>query len=153
MANRIFRTGGVTPRPRTITDKTLAAALLPGTFVLVGATQLTQAAAVGGGRLAVLGDRDYYSSLGINASTDPLLTPYKAGESGVAYLPKPDEEYLCAMAAGTYTYGQELTVGAAGRLTAAAAGDVVVAHFDQAGKTVAAGELADVVIANSYTKP
>lgn len=153
MANRIFRTGGVTPRPRTITDKTLAAALLPGTFVLVGATQLTQADAVGGGRLAVLGDRDYYTSLGITGDIDPLMTPYKAGESGVAYLPKPDEEYLCAMAAGTYTYGQELTVGAAGRLTAAAANAVVVAHFDQPGKTVAAGELADVVIANSYTKP
>lgn len=153
MANRIFRTGSTTPRPRTITDKTLAAALLPGTFVLVGATQLTQAAAVGGGRLAVLGDRDYYSSLGISGATDPLLTPYKAGETGVAYLPKPDDEFLCAMDAGTYAYGQELTVGAAGRLTAAAANGVVVAHFDQPGKTVVAGELADVVIANSYTKP
>lgn len=153
MANRIFRTGGVTPRPRTITDKTLAATLLPGTFVLVGATQLTQATAVGGGRLAVLGDRDYYSSLGITGNTEPLLTPYKVGESGVAYLPKPDEEYLCAMAAGAYTYGQELTVGAAGRLTAAAANAVVIAYFDQPGKTVTAGELADVVIANSYTKP
>ena len=150
MANRIFRTGGVTPRPRTITDKTLAGALLPGTFVRVG-DQLTQATAVDGGRLAVLGDRDYYSSLGIGGATDPLLTPYKAGESGVAYLPKPDEEYLCAMAAGTYTYGQELTVGAAGRLSAAVDGDTVVAHFDQPGKTVTAGELADVVIANFYT--
>ncbi len=153
MPNRIFRTGSGVPRPRTITDKTLAAALLPGTFVLVGATQLAQAAAVGGGRLAVLGDRDYYSPGGIGLATEPLMTPYAAGESGVAYLPKPDDEFLCAMAAGTYTYGQELTVGAAGRLTAAAAGAVVVAHFDQPGKTVVAGELADVVIANSYVKP
>ncbi|WP_244146241.1 hypothetical protein [Comamonas antarctica] len=112
---------------------------------------MTQAAAVDGGRLAVLGDRDYYSSLGISGATDPLLTSYKAGEIGVAYLPKPDDEFLCAMAAGTYAYGQELTVGAAGRLTTAVAGDIVVAHFDQAGKTTAAGELADVVIANFYT--
>lgn len=153
MPNRIFRTGSTTPRPRTITDKPVAAALLPGTIVLVGATQLTQAAAVGGGRLAVLGDRDYYTSQGITGNTDPLMTPYKVGESGVAYLPKPDDEFLCAMAAGTYTYGQELTVGAAGRLAAATADAVVFAHFDQPGKTVTAGELADVVIANSYTKP
>ena len=151
MPNRIFRNGSTTPRPRTITDKTVAAALLPGTFVLVG-DQLTQATAVDGGRLAVLGDRDYYSSLGIGGATDPLLTPYKAGESAVAYLPKPDEEFLCAMAAGPYTYGEELTVGAAGRLSAALEGDTVVAHFDQPGKTVTAGELADVVIANFYTR-
>lgn len=153
MANRIFRTGSTTPRPRTISDRAVAGAYLPGTIVLVGATQLTQATAVGGGRLAVLGDRDYFSSLGISGATDPLLTPYKAGETGVAYLPKPDDEFLCAMAAGTYTYGQELTVGAAGRLTAAVATGVVVAHFDQPDKTVVAGELADVVIANSYIKP
>ncbi|WP_120967883.1 hypothetical protein [Comamonas sp. lk] len=153
MANRISRTGSGVPRPRTITDKTVAAALLPGTFVLVGAEQLTQATAIGGGRLAILGDRDFYSSFGIGQSPDPLMTPYKLGESGVAYIPKPDDEFLCAMAAGSYTYGQELTVGAAGRLTAAAAGAVVVAYFDQPGKTVLAGELADVVIANSYTKP
>ena len=70
----------------------------------------------------------------------------------MAYLPKPDEEFLCAMAAGPYPYGEELTVGAAGRLSAALEGDTVVAHFDQPGKTVTAGELADVVIANFYTR-
>jgi hypothetical protein len=56
------------------------------------------------------------------------------------------------MAAGSYTPGQELTVGAAGRLTAAAAAGIVVAYFDQPAKTVVAGELADVVVANFYTK-
>lgn len=151
--NRISRTGSGIPRPRTISDRVAAAALLPGTVVLVGAAQLTQAIAVGGGRLAVVGDRDYYSSLGIAGATDPLMTPYKVGETAIAYLPKPDDEFACAMAAGAYTYGQELTVGASGRLTAAAAGAVVVAYFDQPGKTMLAGELADVVIANSYTKP
>ncbi|RYF64889.1 MAG: hypothetical protein EOO22_23630, partial [Comamonadaceae bacterium] len=120
--NRIFRSGSGVPRPRTITDKTLAAALLPGTAVFIGATQLTQAAAASGGRLAILGDRDYYSSQGINTNLDPLMTPYAAGESGVAYLPKPDDEFAMALAAGTYTTGQELTVGAAGRLTAAVSG-------------------------------
>jgi hypothetical protein len=150
--NRIYRSGSGVPRPRTITDKTVAAALLPGTAVFIGATQLTQATSPSGGRFAILGDRDYYSSGGINLATDPLMTPYAAGESGVAYLPKPDDEFAMAMAAGTYVTGQELTVAAAGRLAAAVAGNIVVAHYDQAGKTVAAGELADVVVSNFYTK-
>lgn len=150
--NRIFRSGSGVPRPRTISDKTVSGALLPGTFVLIGATQLTQATSASGGRLAILGDRDFYTPQGITTNLDPLLTPYASGETGIAYLPKPDDEFAVALAAGTYTYGQELTVGAAGRLTAAASGGIVVAHYDQAGKAVAAGELADVVIANSYTK-
>jgi len=148
--NRILRSGSGDPRPRTISDKTLAAPLLPGTAVFIGATQLTQATAVSGGRLGILGDRDYYSIGGIGIATNPLMTPYAAGESGIAYLPKPDDEFAMALAAGTYTVGQELTVGAAGRLTAAAAGNIVIAHYDQPSKTVAAGELADVVISNFY---
>ena len=150
--NRIFRSGSGVPRPRTISDKLLAAALLPGTMIFIGANQLTQAATASGGRLAILGDRDYYSAGGIGLATDPLMTPYAAGESGIAYLLKPDDEYAVALAAGTYTFGQELTVGASGRLAAAAAGAIVVAHYDQVGKTVGAGELADVVISSFYTK-
>ena len=148
-ANRIFRSA--CGEARTITDKTVSGALLPGTMVFVGATQLTQATAPTGGRLAILSDRDYYAG-GIAQATDPVLTAYASGDSGVAYLPKPDDQFLCAVAAATYTYGQELTVGAAGRLTAAASGNVVVAHFDQAGKTASAGDLCDVVWANAYTK-
>ncbi|KQP02465.1 hypothetical protein [Pseudorhodoferax sp. Leaf265] len=150
--NRIFRSGSGVPRPRTISDKTVSGALLPGTFVQIGATQLTQATSASGGRLAILGDRDFYSTQGVGTNTDPLMTPYASGETGIAYLPKPDDEFAVALAAGTYTTGQELTVGAAGRLTAAASGGIVVAHYDQGGKTVIAGELADVVIANFYTK-
>lgn len=155
--NRIFRSGSGVPRPRTITDKTVVGALLPGTFVFIGATTLTPAAAPAGGRLAILGDRDYYASGGIGLATDPLLTPYANGESGVAYLPKPDDEFACAMAAGTYTTGQELMVGAGGRLTAATVAvspaiNTVVAYFDQPGAVLAAGALADVVIANFYPK-
>lgn len=150
--NRVYRTGSGVPRPRTITDRTVAGAYLPGTFVFIGATTLTQAAAPTGGRLAILGDRDYYAAGGVTLSTDPLLTPYASGESGVAYLPKPDDEFACAMAAGTYTTGQELTVAASGRLAAAVATNVVVAHFDQPGAVLTAGQLADVVIANAYTK-
>lgn len=148
--NRIHRSGRDTCR--TISDKTVSGALLPGTFVFIGATALTQATAPTGGRLALLGDRDYYSPGGIGLSTDPLMTPYTSGETGIAYLPKPDDEFACAMAAATYNPGQELTVAASGRLAAAASGNVVVAYYDQATKAVAAGELADVTIANFYTK-
>lgn len=151
--NRIFRSGSGVPRPRTISDRTVAGAYLPGTAVMIQATTLTQATAATGGRLAILGDRDYYGGIGsFGPSTDPLQTPYATGESGIAYLLKPDDEYAVAMAAGTYTTSQELTVGAGGRFMAAAAGNVVVAHLDQPGKVIAAGELADVVIANFYTK-
>jgi len=147
--NRIHRSNSGTCR--TISDKTVAGAYLPGTMVFVGATQLTQAAAPTGGRLAILGDREYYAG-GIGLATDPLMTPYASGDSGIAYLPTPDEEFTVALAAATYTYGQELTVAASGRLAAAASGNVVVAHYDQAGKAVSAGELCDVVWAASYTK-
>lgn len=150
--NRIFRSGSGVPRPRTITDRTVSGALLPGTAVFIGATTLTQAASASGGRLALLGDRDYYAAGGVGLATDPLLTPYVSGESGVAYLLKPDDEFAWAMAAGTYTYGQELTVAASGRLAAAVATNIVVAYFDQAGLALAAGALADIVVANFYTK-
>ena len=150
--NRIARTGSGAPRSRTISDKTVTGALLPGTMVFIGATALTQATAPTGGRLAILGDRDFYAPGGIGLTTDPLMTPYVSGETGIAYLPKPDDEFACALAAATYTAGQELTVGAAGRLVAAATTNVVVAYYDQVGKAVAAGELCDVVWANAYTK-
>lgn len=146
--NRIFR--GARENPRTISDRTVSGALLPATAVFVGATQLTQATSASGGRLALLGDRDFYGSF--TATTDPLLTPYASGETGIAYLLEPQDEVQWAMAAGTYTNGQELTVAAAGRLAAATTGAVVVAHFDQAGATLAAGALADVCVANFYAK-
>lgn len=148
MANRIFRSAR--GNPRTISDKTVTGALLPGTAVFVGATALTQAAAASGGRLALLGDRDYYGLS--TAATDPLMTPYVSGETGIAYLLEPQDEVQWAMAAATYTTGQELTVAASGRLAAAVTGNIVVAYFDQAGGALAAGALADVCIAPFYTK-
>lgn len=151
MANRIFRSAS--EESRTISDKTVSGALLPGTAVFVGATQLTQATAVSGGRLALLGDRDYYGAPGAAfTATDALLTPYVSGDSAIAYLLEPQAEVQWAMTAGTYTSGQELTVSAAGRLAAAVTTNIVVAHFDQAGATLSAGALADVCITNFYTK-
>jgi hypothetical protein len=151
MANRILRSAR--EHARYVTDRTVSGALLPATAVFVGATQLTQATAVSGGRLALLADRDYYGATAAGfTSTDPLLTPYTSGETGAAVLIEPQMEVSWAMAAGTYTNGQELTVAASGRLAAAASGNIVVAHFDQTGATLAAGTVADVCVTNFYTK-
>lgn len=150
MPNRIYRSGR--GQARTISDKTVSGALLPGTAVFIGQYQMTQATSASGGRLAILSDRDFYSTLGITSLMDPLYVPYTSGEGGIAYLPRPDDEFAVAMGVGTYATGQELTVGAAGRFVAAASGDVVVAHFDQPGQGIGAGMLCDVVIANAYRK-
>ena len=150
MAKRIY-TGPQDRQPKTITNRTVGAALLPGTAVAVGATSLTQATSASGVRLALLSDRDFYSTAQLDA-TDPLTTAYASGDTGVAYELEPGQRYMWAMAAATYTNGQELTVAAAGRLAAAAATNVVVAYYDGAGATLTAGQLADVAIANFYTK-
>lgn len=137
-------------QPRTVSDKAVAGAYLPGTFVTEGVTTLTQATAPGA-RLRLLSHRDYYAAMGSHFdNSDPLKTAYAANDSGVAYVLEPGQQYQAAMAAGTYTFGHPLTVGAAGRLTAAVAGNVVVAFADKA-ITVAAGDLLDVEIANFYT--
>ncbi len=148
MANVIYR-GPSSGHPRTVSVKPVTADLLPGTFVTEGATTLTQAVGFGH-KLRLLAHRDFYSSFGsaFDAS-HPLKQPYQAGETGVAYVLEPGQQYQAAMAAGNYTYGQPLTIGAAGRLTAAAAGNVVVAFADKAA-TVAAGDLLDIEIANFY---
>lgn len=146
--NRVFRGAR---SPRSISDRTVSGALLPCTAVNIGATQLTQATSASGVRLGLLADRDFYST-GWNNATNPLTVAYTSGETGIALLLQPGDDVTWAMAAGTYTYGQELTVAAAGRLAAATTGSVVVAHFDQAGATLVGGDLADVCVSNFYTK-
>lgn len=142
--NRIFR-GSIDEQPKTV-SKPVTGALLPATFVTIGASALAQATAPTG-RLGILANRDFYSQ--------DNVTAYASGDTGIAYRVEPDLEFQVAVAAGTYTFGQELTVGASGRLTAAASGNVVVAFFDDASKAgvaQSAGALCDVVIANYYTK-
>lgn len=149
--NRIVRSAY--EDPRIISDRTVSGALLPCTGVFVGASTLTQAASASGGRLALLAPRDFYTpSAQFNNSTPSLLQPYTSGETGLALMLEPDLEVVWAMAAGTYTNGQELTLAASGRLAAAVAGNIVVAYYDEAGATLIAGALADVCIANFYTK-
>lgn len=145
MANRIFRSGR--GHARTVSHLPVLAPLLPGTGVFIGQTGLTQASSADGGRLALLGDRDYqgFEADAFNAQ-EPLLQPYKTGETGVAYIIEPAQEYLWAMTAGSYTTGQPLTVGPAGRLMAAGSARIV-AYFDSPSRTCGAGELIDVTIA------
>lgn len=133
--------------PHTVSDKTVAGAYLPCTFVTEGASTLTQATAFAA-NLRLLLNRDYYST-DFFASTNPLLTAYASGDSGIAAVLEPGQRYLVAMANATYAFGDPLTVGAAGRLTAAAGTAIVVAYAREAG-TPAAGALFDVEIANFY---
>ena len=149
MASRIYR-GPADRQPKTVSSKTVTGALLPCTLVTEGATALSQATA-NGPMLRLLSNRDFYSEGAFNV-TDPLLTPYVSGETGVAYVLEPTQVYQVALAAATYTYGQELTVGAAGRLGAAASTNVVIGYFKGTPGAFAAGALADVEIANAYTK-
>ncbi|WP_417285470.1 hypothetical protein [Comamonas sp.] len=150
MANVIYR-GPQGQHPRTISDKTVATAMLPGTFVLEGAATLTQATSAQG-LVRILSNRDFYASFNsaFNAES-PLKQPYQAGETGVAYILEPGQQYQAAVAVGNYTFGQPLTIGAAGRLTAAAAGDVVVAVVSVAVNGAAAGDLVDIEVANFHT--
>lgn len=141
MANSVYR-GPLDSQPHTVTGL-VNGALLPATFVTFDGTDLNQATAAGG-RLFILGMRDFY--------TQTILDAYTDNETGLAYRINPEDEFQAVLAAGTYTYGQELTVAASGRLAAAASTDTVVAFYDQAGATLSAGDLADVVIANFYTK-
>lgn len=140
-------TGPADRTPKTVSDKTVAGAYLPCTFVTEGASTLTQATAVAP-MLRLLLNRDFYST-DFFASTNPLLTAYASGDTGIAAVLEPGQRYLVAVAAATYAYGDPLTVAAAGRLGAAGATAVVVAYALQAGARNA-GDLIEVEIANFY---
>lgn len=148
MANRIYR-GPQDRQPKTVSDKTVAGAYLPGTFVTEGASTLTQATAFAPG-LRLLADRDFYSTGALDAN-DPLKVAYASGDTGVAYKLEVGQQYQAAAAAATYTFMQELTVGAAGRLAAASSGDKVVG-FALAAGAKSAGDLLDFEVANIYSK-
>lgn len=148
-ANRIYR-GPAERDPETVSDKTVAGAYLPGSWVTEGASTLTQATTGAVGFLRILGARDFYS-VGQFDTNDPLLTAYASGDSAIAHKPEPGQTYQCPVAAATYAWGTELTVGASGRLLAATAGQVVVA-FSRAVGAKSAGDLIDVEIANFYAK-
>jgi hypothetical protein len=141
--NSIFR-GPVSDsrQPRTV-NKPVATALLPGTFVEETATQLTVLTTAVAELPMILGNQDYYNQ--------DIAQAYVAGDTGVAYHLEPGQVYQVRMAAATYTLNQPLTIGAAGRATAAVATSIVVAFYSDVPGAVAADGLRDVIIANSYT--
>ena len=144
MAGNMIWRGPIDRQPRTI-NLPVAGAYLPGTFVENTATTLAQITTPAGKRPLVLGNIDFKDQ-------SPLVA-YTSGDTGLAYEVQPNDVYQCAMAAATYTKNQELTIAASGRLAAAASTNIVVAFFDDAPGAFSAGQLADVVIANFYTKP
>lgn len=152
MAARAYR-GPVDRTPQTITDKVVAGAYLPCTFVTEDATTLTQATSpVPAGALRLLVNRDFYApSSDSFDSTNPLLKAYASGDSGVAAVLEPGQRYMVAAAAATYAVGQELTIGAGGRVAAAASTNVVRAYSREAGAK-SAGDLMEVEICMPYAK-
>lgn len=136
-------------QPHTSSNKTLAAGLLPCTFVTESATQFAQATAPGP-NVRLLGPRDFYSTGQFDAN-DPLKTAYASGDTGVAYHLEPTQRYLVAMAAATYTWGQEITIAAAGRGAGAVSTNLVIG-FARGSGAKSAGDLMEVEIALPYVK-
>lgn len=151
-SNRVYLGPNDGRQPVTVRAKTVTGALLPCTFVTEGASAFAQATAFGP-NLRLLGARDFYEdSAQYFTTTDTLKVPYVSGETGEAYVLEVGQNYQAAAAAATYTFGQELTVAANGRLAAAATGNVVVGFAREAGAK-AAGDLIAFEVANHYAKP
>lgn len=151
MANRIY-TGPQDRQPKVISNRTCAASLLPGTAVSILVATVAQATSPSAVRLGLLLERDFYS-LGQFDSNDPLKVAYASGDTAHVLMLEPGQSVMWAVTNATYTNGQELTVGASGRLVAATAGTIVVAHYDGPnGVARSAGDLVDVVVSNFYTK-
>jgi len=146
MAGNVIYRGPVTSgwQPRT-SNKPVAGAYLPGTFVEETASGLTQLTTALAKLPMILGNLDFKDQ-GIN-------TAYASGDTGIAYHLEPGQIYQARVAAATYAKDAPLTIGASGRLTAATAATPVVAFFSDVPGSKSAGDLVDVIIANSYTVP
>lgn len=142
--NTIWRGQSGLPQPRTI-NLPVAGAYVPGTFVENTATQLSQITTPVDKRPLILGQFDM--------TTKAVTDAYTSGDTGVGYELRVGDTFQASLAAATYTKNQPLTISASGRLAAAATTNIVVAFFDDTPGAYAAGALADVVIANFYTKP
>lgn len=141
--NSIFR--GPTEKQPITKSLPVAGAYLPGTFVEETATQLVQITTALAKRPLLLANREFYDQT--------VTTAYASGDTGVAFEIEPGMVFQAAMAAATYAKGAPLTIGAAGRLTAATTGTIVVAFYDGTVGAVLAGALQDVIIANFYNAP
>lgn len=140
-ANKVYR--GSNEQKKTISNLKTAGAYLPGTFCSLSATTLTQATTAAQ-RVVLLANREF--------GGQSIDTAYASGDTAVAYELVPTEPYVARFAAATYTYGQELTVGASGRLAAAASTNVVIGFYTGSGVALSAGDLDEFVVANAYVK-
>lgn len=146
MAGNVIYRGPITSgwQPRTI-NKPVAGAYLPGTFVEETATELVQLTTALAKLPMILSNMEF--------KDQDVDTAYADEDTGIAYHLEPGQVYQARVAAATYAKDAPLTIGAAGRLTAATAATPVVAFFSDTPGAKSAGELVDVVIANSYTVP
>jgi hypothetical protein len=142
-AKKIYR--GLDPEKQTITKLKLAGAYLPGTFVYQSSDTVLTQATDAHQRVFLLGNREFMGQ--------SVADAYPSGDTGLVFELVPTEPYIARFAAATYTKGQELTVSTAGRLAAAAQGDVVIGFYNGSGVALSAGDLDDFVVANSYIKP
>jgi hypothetical protein len=142
MAGNVIFRGPITHQPRTV-SKPVTGALIPGSFVEETATALVQLTTAVAKRPMILTN--------VDMKDQDITQAYTSGDTGLAIELAPNMVVQARMAAATYTYHQPLTIGASGRLTAATATSIVVAWFNDTPATLAAGALADVIIANSYT--
>lgn len=141
MANVIYR-GPVDRQPRSI-NLPITSAALPGALVKrVGETLVEAAAGDVEGDLMILSNAEFLGQ--------DIATAYASGDTAVAYVAEPQQDYQGRMAAATYAVGDLLTVGASGRFAAASAGDLVYARFNGTAGAVSAGDLADIIVANSF---
>jgi hypothetical protein len=144
--NRIYR-GPVTSgwQPRTV-SKPVSGALLPGTFVEETATQLAQIT-TSLAKLPMLLSNLEFKDQDVN-------TAYTSGDTGIAYHLEPGMVVQARVAAATYARNAPLKIAASGRLAAATtAADIVIAFYDDVLTARSAGDLCDVIIANTYTVP
>ena len=150
MGNRAY-VGPANRQPIVISSKTVGSALLPCTFVTEGASAFTQATAFGP-NIRLLAPRDWYAPFAdMVSSTDPLLIAYASGDSASAFCLEPLQRYMVAMAAATYTFGQELTISTAGRLAGASSTNIVIGFAREAGAK-SAGAVMEVEICAPYVK-
>lgn len=138
----IYR-GPIKDEPETVSDKTVAGAYLPGILVTESATAFTVATAADIEKeLLILSNRRFLGQ--------DVDTAYTSGDTGVCYRPRPNEIYQARLAAATYALGDKLTIGASGYLTKTSTSQRVLATFQGVAGTFAAGDSADVRIANSF---
>lgn len=141
--NVIFR-GPIDRQPVTV-NKPVTGALLPGTFVENTGSALAQITTGLAKRPLILANVDF--------KDQDIATAYVSGDTGVALELEPGMRIQARVAAATYAVGAPLTIAASGRLAAATAGTLVVAWFDDTAGAKSAGDLVDVIIANSYIVP